>query len=108
MRYSVGFFFFKNNTVSFFTAHGPPHYQERMAISVYSSNIMKYMENRITQSINSALYDKGTNLIRHIFEINITHCTDRYLVHVNPIRPGGGSEAQMAKLTAANQKPLIL
>ena len=26
----------------------------------------------------------------------------------NPIRPGGGSEARMAKLTAANQKPLIL
>ena len=27
---------------------------------------------------------------------------------LNPIRPGGGSEARMAKLTAANQKPLIL
>ena len=28
---------------------------------------------------------------------------------LNPIRPGGGgSEAQMAKLTAASQKPLIL
>ena len=26
----------------------------------------------------------------------------------NPIRPGGGSVARMAKLTAANQKPLIL
>ena len=43
---------------------------------------MKYMENRITRWINSALYDKGTNLIRRI-EINITHCTDRYFVHVN-------------------------
>ena len=41
------------------------------------------MENRITQWINSALCDKGTNFIRRIFEINITHCTDRYLVHVN-------------------------
>ena len=54
-----------------------------MAISVYSLNVMKYMENRITQWINSALNDKGTNLIRHIFEINIMHCTYRYLVHVN-------------------------
>ena len=27
---------------------------------------------------------------------------------INPIRPGGGSEARMVKLTAANQKPLIL
>ena len=54
-----------------------------MAISLYSLNIVKYMENRITQWINSALYDKGTNLIRRTFEINITHCTDRYLVHVN-------------------------
>ena len=26
----------------------------------------------------------------------------------NPIRPGGGSEARMTKLTAANQKPLTL
>ena len=26
---------------------------------------------------------------------------------INPIRPRGGSEARMAKLTAANQKPLI-
>ena len=73
----------KTTQYSFFTAHGPPYYQERMTISVYSSNVMKYMENRITQRINSALYDKGTNLIRGIFEINITHCTDRYLVHVN-------------------------
>ena len=54
-----------------------------MAIGVYSLNVMKYMENRITQSINSALYDKGTNLIRRIFETNITHCMDTYLVHVN-------------------------
>ena len=31
------------------------------------------------------------------------------LTIINPIRPGGGgSEARMAKLTAANQKPLIL
>ena len=30
---------------------------------------MKYMENRIAQWINSALYDKGTDLIRHIFVI---------------------------------------
>ena len=27
-------------------------------------------------------------------------------VRFNPIRPGGGSEARMAKLTAANQKLL--
>ena len=27
---------------------------------------------------------------------------------LNPIRPGGGSEAQMTKLTADNQKPLTL
>ena len=40
-----------------------------MAISVYSLNVMKYMENRITQWIKSALYDTGTNLIRHIFVI---------------------------------------
>ena len=50
-----------------------------MAISVYSLNVMKYMENHITQWINSALCDKGTNLIRSIFEINIRHCRDRYL-----------------------------
>ena len=31
------------------------------------------------------------------------------LSQLNPIRPGGGgSEARMVKLTAANQKPLIL
>ena len=30
------------------------------------------------------------------------------LLGFNPIRPGGGSEARMAKLIAANQKPLIL
>ena len=41
------------------------------------------MEDRITQWINSALYDQGTNLIRRIFEINITHCAVWYLVHVN-------------------------
>ena len=34
-----------------------------------------------------------------------------YNILVNPIRPeggGGGSEARMTRLTAANQKPLIL
>ena len=32
-----------------------------------------------------------------------------YSILLNPIRPGGGgSEAQMTKLTAANQKPLTL
>ena len=67
MRYTIGVFFAKTTQYSFFTAHGPPYYQERMAINVYSLNVMKYMENRITQWINSALYDKGTNLIRHIF-----------------------------------------
>ena len=77
------FFFSKTAQYSFFTAHGLPYYQERMAISVYSLNVMKYMENRITQWINSASYDKGTNLIRRVFDISITHCTDRYLVHVN-------------------------
>ena len=30
------------------------------------------------------------------------------LSNFNPIRPGGGSEARMTKLTAANQKPLTL
>ena len=69
MRYMVGFCFSKTTQYSFFTAHGPPYCQERMAISVYSLNVMKYMENRITQWINSALYDKGTNLIRHGFVI---------------------------------------
>ena len=28
------------------------------------------------------------------------------VTELNPIRPGGGSEARMTKLTAANQKPL--
>ena len=58
MRYTVGVFFFgcffffsKTIQYSFFTAHGPPYYQERMAISVYSLNVMKYMENRIKQWI---------------------------------------------------------
>ena len=74
MRYTVGAFFAETTQYSFFTAHGPPYCQERIAISVYSLNVMKYMENHITQWINSALYDKGTNLIRPIFEINITHC----------------------------------
>ena len=68
MRYTVGVSFFAKTTqYSFFTAHGPSYYQERTSISVYSLNVMKYMENRITQWINSALYDKGTNLIRHMF-----------------------------------------
>ena len=71
MRCTVGAFFPKTTQYSFFTAHGPPYCQERMAINVYSLNVMKYMENCITQWINSALYDKGTNLIRGIFEINI-------------------------------------
>ena len=31
---------------------------------------------------------------------------DSYPLSFNPIRPGGGSEARMTKLTAANQKPL--
>ena len=62
MRYTVGvylffFFFAKTTQCSFFAAHGPPYYQERMAISVYSlnvipGNVMKYMENRITQWID--------------------------------------------------------
>ena len=69
MRYMVGVFFSETTQYSFFTAHGHPYYQERMAISVYSLNVMKYMENRITQWINSALYDKETNLIRHVFVI---------------------------------------
>ena len=63
------FFLAKTTQYSFFTAHGPLYYQERMAISVYSLNVIKYMENRITQWINSALYDKGTDLIRHVFVI---------------------------------------
>ena len=68
MKYTIGVFLSAKTTqYSFFTAHGPPYYQESMAISVYSLNVMKYMENRITQLINSALYDKGPNLIRHIF-----------------------------------------
>ena len=68
MRYTVGVIFVEKTTqYSFFTAHGPPYYQERISISVYSLNVMKYMENRITQWINAALYDKGTNLIRPIF-----------------------------------------
>ena len=80
MRYTVGIVFFSKTTqYSFFTAHSPRYYQERMAISVYSLNVMKYMENRITQWINSALYDKGTNLIRGIFEINITNKIDLIL-----------------------------
>ena len=61
------FFFPKATQYSFFTAHGPPYYQERIPISVYSLNVMKYMENRITQWTNSTLDDKGTNLIRLIF-----------------------------------------
>ena len=61
------YFFAKTTQYSFFTAHGPPCYQERIPISVYSLNVTKYTENRITQWINSALYDKGTNLIRPIF-----------------------------------------
>ena len=32
----------------------------------------------------------------------------KWLKLLNPIRPGGGSEARMTKLTAANQKPLTL
>ena len=34
----------------------------------------------------------------------------KFIHRFNPIRPGGvgGSEAWMTKLTAANQKPLIL
>ena len=67
MRYMAGAFFAKTTQYNFFTAHGPPYYQERMTISVYSLNVMKYMENRITQWINSALYDRGTILIRRIF-----------------------------------------
>ena len=47
-------FFSKTTQYSFFTAHGPPYYQERMAISVYFLHVMKFMENRITQWINSA------------------------------------------------------
>ena len=67
MRYTAGLFFCKTNTIyyaiycqvqpnvcSFFTAHGPPYYPKRMAINVYSFNVMKYMENRITQWIESA------------------------------------------------------
>ena len=69
MRYTIGIihFFAKTAQYSFFTAHGPPYYQERIPISVYSLNVMKYMENHITQWINSALYDKGTNLIKPTF-----------------------------------------
>ena len=33
-----------------------------MTISVYSLNVMKYMENRITQWINSALYERELTL----------------------------------------------
>ena len=68
MRYTVGVIVFAKTTqYSFFTAHGPPYYQERIPISVYFLDVMKYMENHITQWINSALYDKGTDLIRPIF-----------------------------------------
>ena len=68
MRYTLSFSLAKTTQYRFFTAYRPPYYQEGMAISVYSLNVMmKYMENSITQWINSALYDKGTNLIRHIF-----------------------------------------
>ena len=62
MRYTTGIFILKTTQYSFFTAHGPPYYQERMAISVYSLNAMKYMENRITQWINSALYERELTL----------------------------------------------
>ena len=63
MLIEVWLSFAKTTQYSFFTAHGPPYYQERMAI-VYSLNVMKYMENRIAQWINSGLYDKGTNVIK--------------------------------------------
>ena len=37
-----------------------------------------------------------------------SHMVPQLQTKINPIRPGGGSEARMAKLTAANQEPLIL
>ena len=45
----------------------------------------------------------STNDILHGTE----HTLDRVTI-LNPIRPGGGSEARMTKLTADNQKPLTL
>ena len=42
-----------NNNIVPFTALGPLYYQERIPIGVYSSNVMEYMENRITQLIDS-------------------------------------------------------
>ena len=62
MRYTLALFFVKTTQYSIFTAHGPPYYQERIPIGVYSLNVMKYMENRITQWINSALYDTLSDL----------------------------------------------
>ena len=56
----------KQHNIVSFTAHSPPDYQERIPIGVHSSNVMKYMEIRITQSIDSPLYHKRTNLIRPI------------------------------------------
>ena len=63
MRYMVGVFFQKqHNIVSL---------QQMVLLIIRKEwqSVMKYMENRITQWINSALNDKGTNLIRHVFVI---------------------------------------
>ena len=41
-------------------------------------------------------------------KVLLIQCLKSNCQKVNPIRPGGGSEARMTKLTAANQKPLTL
>ena len=65
MRYTVGDFFFQkqHNIVSL------QHMVLPIIRKEWQSVCTPYMENRITQWINSASYDKGTNLIRHIFVI---------------------------------------
>ena len=53
------------------------------------------------------LHKKSQNF--HIFQEGFNFSSpSQEKLHFNPIRPGrgGGSEARMTKLTAANQKPL--
>ena len=60
-------------------------------------NKIKFYQNLVENS-----YSSQTKFHQNFFIVK-SHFS------INPIRPGGrGSEARMAKLTAANQKPLIL
>ena len=73
-------------------------------IRIWSSSLTFTDSQRMKANIKISQFSRF--LLRSEYPIQVKIW--KWLKLLNPIRPGGGSEARMTKLTAANQKPLTL